>query len=461
MRLTKDITSKLLFLSILFNEQQLFVKAQSNVFVKAQSNVCYDTPDWFDTNGFGCGFYEIYKVSCNPSVMNNWASDGYDASSACCYCDGKEEEGENGGGITVLSSGCNDIAGWADDEAGLTCAQYALYNINCADGFADSNGVTPNQACCYCGGGWTENPTDYPSEVPSDIPSSEPSIFHSDSPSNIHSDAPSIHPSNIHSEAPSLTPSVTSSIGPSNIHSQAPSSAPSDIHSAVPSGSPSMSNQPSGATTTTQTTTKQLEIKTEATDTESIATVIKESLENSLEESSLSSRIGSSFSYSDFTVEILGVECDGSLCVVDFSVTAIVDCGGVCSEVMDTIEETFELDTTTTMEGFFSDGSFIETVIEVAEDLGVNELLDVADIQFDIELTPTATPTVASEDSFTFPWQIIIFPLIIVSVSVIVGVITVTATLGFGGLAGYFYYFWRLILPEPVGAMLSPAEASL
>lgn len=418
MRFTKEITSKLLFLSILFNEQQSFVKAQSNV--------CYDTPDWLDTNGFGCGFYETYKVSCNPSSVNIWTSDGYDASSACCYCDGKEEEGENGG-ITVLSSGCNDVVGWADDEAGLTCTQYAQYNIDCDNGFADSNGITPNEACCYCGGGWTENPTDYPSAVPSVIPSNEPS----------------------------------SSIGPSNIHSAAPSSAPSDIHSASPTGSPSISNQPSGATTTTQTTTKQLEIKTEATDTESIATVIKESLENSLEENSSSNKRGSSFSYSDFTVEILGIECDGSLCIVDFTVTAIVDCGGVCSEVMDTIEETFDLDTTTTMEGFFSDGSFIETVKEVAEDLGVDELLDVADIQFDIVLTPTATPTVASENSFSFPWQIIIWPLIIVSVGVIVGVITITATLGFVGLAGSLYYFWRMILPEPVGAMLSPVEASI
>lgn len=98
--------------------------------------------------------------------------------------------------------------------------------------------------------------------------------------------------------------------------------------------------------------------------------------------------------YSDFSFDISSSECDGSLCVVDFTVTAIVDCGGVCTDTMlETIESSFNTDIVDYLSTFISDGTFLDTFMELVETNGLGDLLDVDDIQFDISPnSPTAAP---------------------------------------------------------------------
>ena len=60
-----------------------------------------------------------------------------------CSCGGEgEEPGE-----------CEDIAGWTDSE-GDGCALYEAEEwCSIAEAYADEDGVTALDACCYCGGG--------------------------------------------------------------------------------------------------------------------------------------------------------------------------------------------------------------------------------------------------------------------------------------------------------------------
>ena len=113
---------------------------------------------------------------------------------------------------------CEDTPGWVDSY-GDGCWWYEDYDQPGCPDYGELYGTelgTPNDNCCYCGGGSTGEPSPTTS-----MPSSAPTIALSSAPSS----APTIAPSS----APSSAPTVTPSSAPSSTPTIAPSTAPSVV----------------------------------------------------------------------------------------------------------------------------------------------------------------------------------------------------------------------------------------
>ncbi|KAL7469316.1 hypothetical protein ACHAXS_009583 [Conticribra weissflogii] len=126
--------------------------------VSEESKTCWDQPNWYDSTGDGCGWYE--RGNNCESYGSQFPSyrEGLTANEACCVC---------GGGLSSsppasdapLVPGCSDSPfNWATD-LGIGCEWYGREERNCVE-FGDkvgTGGKTANEVCCACRGGF--NPT--------------------------------------------------------------------------------------------------------------------------------------------------------------------------------------------------------------------------------------------------------------------------------------------------------------
>jgi len=162
----------------LYHLSTILLMIPQNIFGIGQEETCSDVPSWLDKNGYSCPFYEAYSVNCRQSFVNKWENNGYDASTACCYCEDQDlEELSTVTDAPTLERGtCFDFTDWADSN-GVTCATYQEYSISCLSQFVGENGYTVSTACCHCGGGYyTQRPSEIPSLIPSIFPSMYPTV---------------------------------------------------------------------------------------------------------------------------------------------------------------------------------------------------------------------------------------------------------------------------------------------
>jgi len=126
--------------------------------VSEESKSCWDQPNWYDSTGDGCGWYEIGNNCASYGSQFPSHLEGQTANEACCVC---------GGGLSSsppaldapMVPGCSDRPfNWALD-LGIGCEWYGREERNCVE-FGDkvgTGGKSANEACCACGGGF--NPT--------------------------------------------------------------------------------------------------------------------------------------------------------------------------------------------------------------------------------------------------------------------------------------------------------------
>jgi len=131
----------------------------------------YDDDDYV----FSCLWYQKWDEPGCPLYGDKWPdSEGVTANEACCHC------GYDSVSIPPL---CHDYNGWID-KLGGGCDVYEFYDDPACPQygslFPNDDGISANEACCYCGGGSLKFPSLSPtlSVVPSYKyePSATPSI---------------------------------------------------------------------------------------------------------------------------------------------------------------------------------------------------------------------------------------------------------------------------------------------
>ena len=156
---------------------------------------CVDDPvNWVvDIFGSTCQWYFQNEEPGCPNYGEDTGTNGLPANEACCYC---------GGGA------CVDAADWIDNF-GTGCQWYVDNDLpGCPSygGDTGTNGLTANEACCYCaiepGSGFPDTP------MPSASPSASPSAGPNPMPSTSPSASPSAGPNPIPSSSPSASPSA-------------------------------------------------------------------------------------------------------------------------------------------------------------------------------------------------------------------------------------------------------------
>eukprot|EP00526_Cylindrotheca_closterium_P008967 CAMPEP_0113640084 /NCGR_PEP_ID=MMETSP0017_2-20120614/21034_1 /TAXON_ID=2856 /ORGANISM="Cylindrotheca closterium" /LENGTH=511 /DNA_ID=CAMNT_0000551341 /DNA_START=164 /DNA_END=1696 /DNA_ORIENTATION=- /assembly_acc=CAM_ASM_000147 len=140
---------------------------------------CQDTPGYVDYVGDVCSWHEEVE---NPGCVDFGESPGgmgfedTNALSECCWCGGGSIQPSTPPPMDfVKDPECVDLEGWTDQHRD-DCSWYETHTeagscsgwgtIRGGYGFRD---VTPDLACCHCGGG--NFPTPAPSPMPSMVPS--------------------------------------------------------------------------------------------------------------------------------------------------------------------------------------------------------------------------------------------------------------------------------------------------
>ena len=183
---------------------------------------CEDTPGWVDSYGDGCWWYEYYDQPGCPSYGDDYGTELGTPNDNCCYCGGGST-GEPSPTSSMPSSAptvipdispaptpdpnCEDTPGWVDSY-GDGCWWYEAYDQPGCPNYGDFYGTelgTPNDNCCYCGGGSTGEPSPTTS-----MPSSAPTVTPSSAPSSV----PTVTPSSAPSSTPTIAPSTAPSAGP-------------------------------------------------------------------------------------------------------------------------------------------------------------------------------------------------------------------------------------------------------
>jgi hypothetical protein len=123
----------------------------------AEAQTCWDQPNWYDSTGDGCAWYEG-EHNCEYYGDQFLSIDGLAANDACCTCGG----GLSSAPALLLSDdvpGCSDNPFDWSDEYGNGCDWYSSDAEYCKK-YGDLEGAygkTPNEACCACGGGFNPN----------------------------------------------------------------------------------------------------------------------------------------------------------------------------------------------------------------------------------------------------------------------------------------------------------------
>merc|ERR1739840_31672 len=74
---------------------------------------CTDISGWTDAHGDGCEWYETNDQEGCPNYGDLWANDGKTPNEACCYCGGGNT-GPAPPTPTPPPGDCTDISGWTD-----------------------------------------------------------------------------------------------------------------------------------------------------------------------------------------------------------------------------------------------------------------------------------------------------------------------------------------------------------
>jgi len=219
----------------------------------APTAYCEDYPGWVDKFDETCEYYEENDEPGCPKFKDcTLCSSGMTPGEACCYC---------GGGILpnqpppseAPSVVCVDVPGFVD-SFGDDCSYFEKNDVEGCPTFGSccrGDFGTPNEGCCWCGGGITG---EFPSLSPTiDAPSVSPTEFLSDSPSRSPTRSPypvraPTLPNICAAKNPTVDPETNS---PSTGElSGSPSKAPvSTAQTGRPSGLPSitLTKSPTGA----------------------------------------------------------------------------------------------------------------------------------------------------------------------------------------------------------------------
>jgi len=161
----------------------LFILSIAIVHVTAEDE-CTDVAGWVDSYDDGCDWYEDPSDDDGDETRceaygNSFANDGHTANTACCVC---------GGGEGFLDT-CENVSGWVDcgndacsfyedndlgdddyytfDDGDTACSYWG-------DGCPGPSGLTPNEACCVCGGGNPRNVDVTAAPVTPGVPTKSP-----------------------------------------------------------------------------------------------------------------------------------------------------------------------------------------------------------------------------------------------------------------------------------------------
>ena len=163
MKLSTTIFSFSSFLAPLFSDTCACSRHDHSTNANSTSPTCMDYPNWVDSYGDSCPWYELNDFMGCPAYGNSSeGGQGRVANVACCFCGG----GINGT-ITPSpidsdrptkapsESSCMDHPGWAD-IFGDNCIWYEFNDSpgcpSTGDQF-EGDQRSANEACCYCGGG--------------------------------------------------------------------------------------------------------------------------------------------------------------------------------------------------------------------------------------------------------------------------------------------------------------------
>ena len=123
-------------------------------------NMCWDTPDWTDSVGDSCTWYE-QGDNC-LYYGDEFATAKGNANEACCACGGGSLSPPPDGDVVFDAPGCSSSPGGWMDSDGEDCYWYAQGD-NCGlygNDYAGVENKTASEACCACGGG--SNPSNEP-----------------------------------------------------------------------------------------------------------------------------------------------------------------------------------------------------------------------------------------------------------------------------------------------------------
>jgi len=159
-------------------------------------------------DGNNCDWYEEWDDAGCPFYGNKWPDeDGITAREECCHCRGYDPDSsppacyDYNGWVDIVGNGCDWYEYWDDPD----CPDRGDWRPN-------EDGITANDACCYCGGGGSMN---IPSASPSHqyIPTVTPSLTPTNKPSHQYKPTvtPSLTPTNkpSYQYEPTVTPSAT------------------------------------------------------------------------------------------------------------------------------------------------------------------------------------------------------------------------------------------------------------
>ena len=126
-----------------------------------QNDACLDTPNWVDSAGDGCDWYEANDFDGCPTFGNDFEGLMGVAADNCCHCGGGTSSATE---TPTTGELCIDTPNWVDGS-GDGCDWYeASDTAGCPATGNDYEGIMGVAAdnCCHCGGGTssaTESPT--------------------------------------------------------------------------------------------------------------------------------------------------------------------------------------------------------------------------------------------------------------------------------------------------------------
>lgn len=150
---------------------------------------CYDLPNWYDSTEDGCNWYANEDSYCDDYGTNFSDGNGIVAADACCICGGGTTEPPQEADDSS-TPGCSDLpfdwytystpVGDNDEVDIINCPFLAENDGYCEvyGNYQNFDGITANEACCFCGGGLGESlsPDLVPTAAPTHTPTPRPSF---------------------------------------------------------------------------------------------------------------------------------------------------------------------------------------------------------------------------------------------------------------------------------------------
>lgn len=126
-------------------------------------NQCSDYAGYLDSYspGYPCSWYDANEIYGCPSFGSDKNGDGIAPNDACCWCGGGYSYGD-----VPTHENCDDSKDW-QSISGETCGSLDITDVAYCETLVDESGVLASQSCCFCGGGIQPTPTPSFSDLPS------------------------------------------------------------------------------------------------------------------------------------------------------------------------------------------------------------------------------------------------------------------------------------------------------